>query len=74
MPNVTQFETTSSCRLLKITDDIKIYRHIKGDCSCYTPCTTEKAEVAFGRQRLCDAKFGTAPATPYVVDRSLSVT
>lgn len=76
MPNVTQFEKNSFCRLLKIIDDVRILGHKHGDYSCYTPCTTEKTEVSFGkhgRQILCEASFGTAPATSYVVNGSLSV-
>lgn len=76
VPNVTQFETTLSCRLLNIID-IGILGHKNGDYSCYTPCATEKAEASFGkhgRQRLCEARFGTARATSYVVDSSVSVT
>jgi len=75
--NVTQFEKTSSCRLLKIIGDIRILGHMEGDYSCYTPCATEKTEASFGkhgRQRICESSFGTAPATSYIVNISLSVT
>jgi hypothetical protein len=73
VPNVTQFKKNSSYRLLKITDDVRILGHKHGDYPCYTPCTTEKAEVSFGkhnRQRLCEASYGTALATLYVVKNS----
>ena len=73
----TTGKKNSSYRLLKIIDDVRILGHKHGDYSCCTPCTTEKDEVSFGkhdRQRLCEASFGTAPATLYVVNSSLSVT
>lgn len=76
MPSAKCDKKNSSCRLLKITDNVRILGHKHGDYSCYTPCTAEKAEVSFGKHagRDCEASFGTAPATSYVVNSSLSVT
>lgn len=75
--NMTQSESTASCKLLKITNDIRILRHKNGDYSCCTPCTAEKAEVSFGkqdRQRTREARPGTAHVTSWIVDSSVSIT